>query len=199
MRLCAGREPRLPPDVALAYAAVLKAPPSRRPRAALERLGRGFGGSAAANGDPAIGSTNVTASTFGFAGGSTIASRPTPSSALRLPAAAPIGAWRRDWAAAAATRFRPAFTARLFGPAYFAAALSFTNDWFTTSRTALGRSLNASFAGQASAPGGGRLPLRRAAADRHDALCGVAGAEFHTPGYSETDLPAAASGSPTTR
>jgi outer membrane autotransporter protein len=35
-----------------------------------------------------------------------------------------------------------------FGPAYVAGALSFSNHWFTTSRSALGEQMNASFDGQ---------------------------------------------------
>ena len=59
----------LPPDIALAYAGVLKAPP---PAAFAQRWtawGAAFGGSNTTAGDPAVGSSNVTTSTFGFAGG----------------------------------------------------------------------------------------------------------------------------------
>ena len=59
-----------PPDIALAYAGVLKAPP--KPVAFDQRWaawGSGFGGSSTTNGDPAAGTNTVTARTFGFAAG----------------------------------------------------------------------------------------------------------------------------------
>ena len=40
-----------------------------------------------------------------------------------------------------------------FGPAYLAGALSFTNHWFTTGRSALGDQLSANFVGQSYGTG----------------------------------------------
>ena len=49
-----------------------------------------------------------------------------------------------------------------FGTAYLAGALSFTNHWFTSSRSALGDQLSANFVGQsygARLEGGYRYPV----------------------------------------
>ena len=57
----------------------------------------------------------------------------------------------------------------LLGPAYVAAALAFTNNWFTTNRTALGDQLTASFSGpELRRQAGNRLSLRRAGQRRRD-------------------------------
>ena len=59
-----------PSDIALAYAGVLKAPP--KPATFDQRWaawGSAFGGSNQTDGDAAAGTNNVTARTFGFAGG----------------------------------------------------------------------------------------------------------------------------------
>jgi hypothetical protein len=55
-----------PPDIAMAYASVLKAPP-KIGHSRWSVWGTGFGGSSHTNGDPTIGSNNVTANTYGFA------------------------------------------------------------------------------------------------------------------------------------
>jgi hypothetical protein len=59
----------LPPDVALAYAGVLKAPPPASFAQRWTAWGAAYGGSNSTNGDPAVGSSNVTAQTYGFAAG----------------------------------------------------------------------------------------------------------------------------------
>ena len=62
-------------------------------------------------------------------------------------------------------RCRSAPTASLgSGPAYLAGALSFSNHWFTTNRSALGDQLTANFVGQsygARFEGGYRVPVWR--------------------------------------
>ncbi|MGA8649638.1 MAG: hypothetical protein WB677_03280 [Xanthobacteraceae bacterium] len=59
----------LPPDIALAYASILtKAPPQTFDQR-WTAWGSAYGGSNSANGDATVGSTNVTAQTFGFAAG----------------------------------------------------------------------------------------------------------------------------------
>ena len=63
-------EQTLPPDIALAYASILnKAPPKPVFQQGWTAWGSAYGGANNANGDPATGSNNVRASTFGFAGG----------------------------------------------------------------------------------------------------------------------------------
>ena len=60
----------LPPDVALAYASILnKAPPKLTFDQRWTAWGSAFGGSNSANGNAGVGSNNVTANAFGFAGG----------------------------------------------------------------------------------------------------------------------------------
>jgi hypothetical protein len=60
----------LPEDVALAYASILNKAPVLQPfEQRWTAWGSGFGGSNRTNGDPTVGSSNVTASIFGFAGG----------------------------------------------------------------------------------------------------------------------------------
>ena len=60
----------LPPDIALAYASILtKAPKPPTFERRWTTWGSAFGGSNTANGDPAVGSNNITANTYGFASG----------------------------------------------------------------------------------------------------------------------------------
>ena len=60
----------LPPDIALAYASIFtKAPPTPSFEQRWTTWGSAYGGANTAKGDPAVGSNNITASTFGFAGG----------------------------------------------------------------------------------------------------------------------------------
>jgi autotransporter-associated beta strand protein/T5SS/PEP-CTERM-associated repeat protein len=104
----------VPEEIALAYAGVLKAPPVKA--ASFEQRwsawGGAYGGSNRTSGDPAvIGSHDLSARTAGFAGGLDYRLTPNTVVVLRSPAAAPIGAWRRDSAAARAMPSRPASTA----------------------------------------------------------------------------------------
>ena len=58
-----------PPDVALAYNAILKAPPKQTFEQRWTAWGASFGGYNKTDGDPTVGSNTVTARDFGFAGG----------------------------------------------------------------------------------------------------------------------------------
>jgi outer membrane autotransporter protein len=96
-----------------------------------------------------------------------------------------------------ATGRSDAFSAGVYGKsywglAYVAGALAFGNNWFSTSRTALGDELTASFSGQSY---GGRVETGyRYAVPVSGAVIGIgpyAAAQtqwFRTPTYSETDL-----------
>ena len=167
---------------------MLKAPPSFDQRWTV--WGASYSGSSTTNGDPVVGSNNVTANTFGFAGGADYRFTPDTAAGFALAGggtnwglAQGLGGGRSD-----------AFQAGVYGithdgPAYLAAALAFTNNWFTTSRTALGDQLTASFAGQSF---GARLE----AGYRYAAMpalgvtpyAAVQAQSFHTPAYSETDV-----------
>jgi hypothetical protein len=61
------------------------------------------------------------------------------------------------------------------GPAYVNAALAFTNNWFTTNRSALGDQLTANFDGQSY---GGRISLLRAPGARRDTLWPLQAQDF---------------------
>ena len=75
-----------------------------------------------------------------------------------------------------------------FGPAYVAGALSFSNHWFTTNRSALGDALTANFVGQgygARLEGGYRYAVLPAFAVTPYGA--VQFQDFNTPAYNETD------------
>jgi uncharacterized protein with beta-barrel porin domain len=141
----------LPPDIALAYASILtKAPPQPSFDQRWTAWGTAYGGSNRANGDPAVvGSSNVTAQTFGFAAGmdyhvtpNTILGFALAGGGTNWGLASGLGTGRSDAAQAGVYGITYA------GPAYLAGALAFTNHWFTTSRSALGDQLTANFDGQ---------------------------------------------------
>ncbi len=182
----------LPPDIALAYDAVLKAPP---PRTSFDdrwtTWGGAYGGSTSTTGDPVIGSTNFSAQTYGFAAGmdrhfspDTVAGFALAGGGTHWGLAQALGGGRSDAFQAGV------YGTQYFGPAYVAADFAFANHWMTTNRTAFaGDQLTANFNAQSY---GGRLE----AGYRYalPALFTVTpyGAvqvqNFHTPQYSETDL-----------
>jgi autotransporter-associated beta strand protein len=179
-----------PPDVALAYAGLLKAPPRQAFDQRWTVWGAGFGGSGTANGDLVIGSSNITTSTYGFAAGADY--HVSPDTVLGFALAGSGTHW--NLALAPGTGRSDAFQAgvygtKYFGPAYMGAALAFTNNWFNTNRTALGDELTAKFQGQsygARLEGGYRLAMAPTAGVTPYAAIQVQ--SFHTPSYSETDL-----------
>ena len=186
------QEASLPPDIALAYAGALKAP--SKPATLDQRWaawGSAFGGSNQTDGDAAAGTNNVTARTFGFAGGMDYHFTPDIVAGFALAGggtnwglAQGLGGGRSD-----------AFQVGVYGktnngPAYVAAALAFTNNWMTTDRYApLGDQLTAKFNAQSY---GGRIETGY----RYAVLpmigvtpyAALQAQSFHTPSYSETDL-----------
>jgi outer membrane autotransporter protein len=186
----------LPPDIALVYAPILDnaPPPSFEQR--WTAWGSVYGGANNANGDPAVGSNNVSASTFGFAGGMdyhltpyTVVGFAFAGAGTNWGLANALGTGRSDALQAGA------YGINWFGPAYLAGALSFSNHWFTTNRSALGETLTASFIGQgygARLEGGyryGVLPTFALAP-----YGAVQFQDFHTPAYSETEMAASGFG-----
>ena len=188
-------ETSLPPDVALAYARVLnvKAPPKQTFDQRWAAWGTGFGGGSRSDGDPAAGSNDVTASTYGYAGGmdyhyspDTVVGFSVAGGGTNWNLANALGSGRGDAVLAGV------YGVTHSGPAYLAAALAFANNWFTTNRTALGDQLTASFQGQSYAArleGGYRfaVPMYRGAAGVTP-YAAIRMQRFHTPAYSETDL-----------
>lgn len=200
----------LPPEIALAYAGLLKAPPASRGGFAQRwtAWGAGFGGSAMAKGDPAVGSSNVTTGSFGYATGldyhyspDTVAGFSLAGGGTNWNLAQGLGGGRSN-----------AFLAGIYGvtrqgPAYLAAALAFANDWFTTNRTAFaGDQLTARFQGQsysARLEGGYRFAVPAPSLPSPASGAGLGWGwgnigltpyvaiqtqEFRTPAYSEDDL-----------
>jgi uncharacterized protein with beta-barrel porin domain len=153
----------------------------------------GFGGSGTSNGDPTVGSNNVTTSTYGYAAGMDY--HVSPDTVLGFSLAGGGTNW--NLANALGTGRSDAFLAGVYGvthrgPWYFAGALAFANNWFTTNRAAMGDQLTANFSGQSYAArleGGYRfaLPVYHGAAGVTP-YAALQAQNFQTPAYSETDL-----------
>ena len=188
-------ESSLPSDVALAYAGILKAPP--KPQAAFDQRwsawGSGFGGSGTLQGDPAVGSNNVTASAYGVAGGMDYRYAPDTVLGFALAGAGTNWSLAQNLGGGRSDTFEAAVYAKSHaGPAYISVALAFANHWFTTNRIAVGDNLTAKFDGQSYAA---RVEAGyRYAVAANGLIIGVTpyaalqAQDFHTPSYSETDL-----------
>ncbi len=180
-----------PPDIALAYDSVLKAPP--KPTAFDQRWtawGTAFGGSNTTNGNAVVGSNNLTASTFGFAGGMDYRWSPDTTVGFALAGgglnwglAQALGGGRSDSFQAGV------YGKTSFGPLYLAASGAFADHWMSLNRFALGDQLTANFNAQGY---GGRLE----AGYRYDVTAmtwltpygALQAQSFHTPSFSETDV-----------
>jgi uncharacterized protein with beta-barrel porin domain len=183
------QEASLPPDIALAYGSILKAPPKPTFDQRWTAWGAAYGGTNSANGNTATGSNNVTAQTFGFASGmdyhftpDTLAGFAFAGAGTNWGLANALGTGRSDAFQAGA------YGISWFGPAYVAGALAFTNHWFTTDRTALGDQLTTNFVGQsygARLEGGYRTTVLPGLGVTPYAA--LQAQDFHTPAYSETD------------
>lgn len=186
------REASLPPDIAMAYASVMKAPPMQ-PNDRWSVWGTGFGGVNHSNGDANVGSADVTANTYGFASGAdyhfnrdTLVGFALAGSGTNWGLAQSLGNGRSD-----------AFQAGVYGktawgPVYLAADVAYTENWFTTNRIALGDQLSAKFNGESF---GGRLEsgyryILPSTAGRFEVTPygAIQAQSFRTPGYSETDF-----------
>ena len=186
------QEANFPSDIALAYDAILKAPPPK-PATLDQRWtawGTAYGGSDKTNGDPVVGSNTFTANTFGFAAGMDYHAAPDTILGFALAGggtnwtlAQALGGGRSDAFQAGV------YGTKYFGPAYLAGSLAFANNWMTTNRTALGDQLTASFNAQTF---GGRVEAGYRYAVQPAIGVTPYGAlqaqSFHTPNYTETDL-----------
>jgi uncharacterized protein with beta-barrel porin domain len=188
------QEADLPPEIALAYAGILKAPP--KTTAFDQRWsvwGAGYGGSATIDGNAAIGSNRLTASTFGGAAG--IDYHVTPNTVLGFALSGGGTNW--NLAEGLGNGRSDAFLAGVYaktymGAGYVTAALAFANHWMTTSRIVLGDQATANFNAQDYA---GRIEAgyRYGAPMQGTAMAIIPYAalqaqDFHAPAYSETDL-----------
>ena len=156
----------VPNEVALAYAAVLKAPPVQAPsfEQRWSAWGGAYGGGNRTSGDPAVlGSHDLTASTAGFAGG--LDYRVTPDTVVGVALAGGGTSWSlaNGLGGGKSDAFQAgACGATRWGAAYVAAALSYTHHWMSTDRFAFASEhLTASFNAQSiGARSGERLSLR---------------------------------------
>jgi autotransporter-associated beta strand protein/T5SS/PEP-CTERM-associated repeat protein len=184
------RADAFPPDVALAYASVLKAR-LKAPSPSWNAWGAAFGGSTRTSGDPSgAGSHDVTARAGAFAAG--IDYRVSPDTVVGFALAgggagwdlsAGLGGGRSDTFMAGLR----AFTRR--GQAYLSGGLSYASSWISTSRTlTVGPdTLSASFNAQSLGgrlEGGYRIPSALAFAATPYA--GVQVQSFRSPAYSES-------------
>jgi uncharacterized protein with beta-barrel porin domain len=184
----------LPPDIALAYASILtKAPPPAPFTQRWTAWGAAYGGANSTDGNTTVGSSNVTAQTFGFAGGmdyhyspDTIFGFALGGGGLNWGLAGGLGAGRSD-----------VFQTGVYGitrsgPAYLSAALAFANHWMTTNRTALGDQLTANFDAQSYGgriEGGYRVALMPASSIMVGIIpyAALQAQDFHSPSYGESD------------
>ena len=195
MRLAA--EETQAPEIALAYAKVLKEPPAapapiiREPR--WNVWAGGYGGTNRTQGDPVIvGSHDVTARTGGYGAG--IDYRIWPGTTLGVALAGGFTNW--GLANGLGGGNSDAFQAGLYGitrcgPAYLAGALAFAEHWFSTDRFAfLGDHLTARFNAQSYGgriEGGWRFATFLGGVAPYAAMQAQA---FHTSAYNELDATA---------
>ena len=181
-----------PPEIALAYASVLKGPrapaPVYEPRWTV--WGGAYGGSNRTTGDLAvIGSHDLSARTVGFAGGFDY--RLTPDTVVGLAFAGGGTNWSlsQGLGGGKSDAFQAGiYGATKYGPAYLAAAFAFANHWMSTDRLAVGDHLTANFNAQSY---GGRLEGGYRFATPYAGITPYAAIQaqsFHTPGYTETGV-----------
>jgi autotransporter-associated beta strand protein len=143
----------LPDDIALAYSSVLKAPPAKAPtfEQRWSVWGGAYGGSNRTSGDPAVvGSHDLAARAAGFAAG--LDYHLTPNTVVGMALAGGGTSWSlaNGLGGGKSDAFQAGvYGATRWGPAYLAAALSYTNHWMSTDRFAFaGDHLTASFNAQ---------------------------------------------------
>ena len=188
------QEASLPSDIAQAYNSVLRAPaPQQNFDQRWSAWGSAYGGAAKLDGNPVVGSGDVTASDYGFAAGMDY--RATPDSVYGFA----LAGGGTNWSVAGnlGTGRSDSFQIGVhdtthWGPLYLSGALAFANHWFTTNRIAVGDNLTAKFDGQSYAARG--EAGYRYAVPVTGLIIGVTPyaalqvQDFHTPGFSETDL-----------
>jgi autotransporter-associated beta strand protein len=180
-----------PPDIALAYDAVLKAPPKQSFDQRWTAWGAPFGGYNKTNGDPVVGSNNVIAHDFGFAAGMDYHFSPDTLAGFSLSGGGTSWGLAQGLGSGRSDAFAGGVYAKTrSGPAYLAGALAFADHWFTTNRTAaFSDQLTASFNGQSyggRAEAGYRYAVQPMIGVTPYAALQAQG--FHTPAYRETDL-----------
>ena len=183
-----------PPEIALAYASVFKAPQKALPPVYEPRWtawGGAYGGSNRTSGDLAvIGSHDVSARTVGVAGG--LDYRLTPDTVVGFAFAGGGTDWSLSQGLGGGKS--DAFQAGVYGatrsgPAYLAAAFAFANHWMSTDRFSFaGDHLTAKFNAQSIGgrlEGGYRLGWMFGGITPYAA---IQAQSFRTPDYNETDV-----------
>jgi autotransporter-associated beta strand protein len=181
-----------PPEIALAYASVLKGP--RAPAPVYEprwtAWGGAYGGSNRTSGDLAVmGSHDLSARTAGVAGG--VDYRFTPDTTVGFALAGGGSNWSlaQGLGGGKSDAFQAGlYGATKYGPAYLAAAFAFANHWMSTDRVALVDHLTADFNAQSY---GGRLEGGYRFGTPFGGIAPYAAIQaqnFHTPGYTETGV-----------
>jgi outer membrane autotransporter protein len=180
----------LPDDIAFAYSSVLKAPPAKAP--SFEQRwsvwGGAYGGSNRTSGDPAvIGSHDLAA---GFAAGLDYHLTPNTVVGMALAGGGTYWSLANGLGGGKSDAFQAGiYGATRSGPAYLAAALSYTNHWMSTDRFAFaGDHLTASFNAQSY---GARVESGYRFATMFGGLTPYAAVQaqnVRTPSYSESDL-----------
>jgi outer membrane autotransporter protein len=172
---------------------VLKAPPAKAP--SFEQRwsvwGGAYGGSNRTSGDPAVvGSHDLSARAAGFAAG--LDYHLTPNTVVGMALAGGGTSWSlaNGLGGGKSDAFQAGvYGATRWGPAYVAAALSYTNHWMSTDRFAFaGDHLTANFNAQSF---GARVESGYRFATIFGGLTPYAAVQaqnFRTPGYSETDV-----------
>jgi uncharacterized protein with beta-barrel porin domain len=183
----------VPPDIALAYADVMKAPPPSTFNQRWSTWAAGFGASNTSNGDPVVGSTNVTASDYGYAAGLDYHYSPDTVAGFALAGGGTNWGLEQGLGTGRSDDFQAGlYGVTRSGPWYLAGALAFANHWMSTNRFALGDQLTASFTAQSygvRVEGGYRYAMMV-----NNVPVGVTPyaalrlQSFDTPSYSETDL-----------
>ena len=183
----------LPDDIALAYSSVLKAPPAKA--SSFEQRwtvwGGAYGGSNRTSGDPAVvGSHDLAARAAGFAAGLDYHLTPNTVVGMALAGGGTNWSLANGLGGGKSDAFQAGvYGATRWGPAYLAAAFSYTNHWMSTDRFAFaGDHLTASFNAQSY---GGRVESGYRFATYYGGITPYAAIQaqsFRTPGYSETDL-----------
>jgi autotransporter-associated beta strand protein len=184
--------PDFPRDVALAYNAVLKAPPRPAPlEPRWTAWGSLYGGYNHTNGDPASGTTDLMAHAEGVAAGMDYHLTPDAVAGFALAGGGTSWSLAQGLGGGSSDAFQiGAYGIDRWGPAYVAGSLAFANHWMTTDRFAVGGDhLTANFNAQSyggRAEGGYRLAV--APATGVTPYAALQAQLFRTPSYSETDL-----------
>src|SRR5262252_8445673 len=181
----------MPPDIAHAYASVLKAPPAPVPvyEPRWTAWGGAYGGSNRTTGDLAvIGSHDLSARAVGFAAGLDYHLTPDTLAGFALAGGGTNWSLSQGLGGGKSDAFQAGvYGATRWGPAYLAAAFAFANHWMSTDRVAVGDHLAANFNAQSY---GGRLEGGYRFATPYAGITPYAAIEaqdFYTPGYNETD------------